>query len=180
MHLKSVRTLCTLYHNDSRGKVRNADMLAEDRRKQVLDLVKGRGFITLTDLAQELGVSESTARRDLDHWQGRGVLQRIHGGAMSAEGGQGLPALEARANAQLAEKRRIAQAAAARMRDGDAILLDGGTTTLEVARLLVGRSLADRHQQPADRQPVRQQPRDGLWSCSAATSIPRPAWRWAR
>ena len=55
--------------------------------------------------------------------------------------GQALPALEDRANSQLAEKRLIAQAAAARIRDGDAVLLDGGTTTLEVARLLVGRPL---------------------------------------
>jgi DeoR family fructose operon transcriptional repressor len=116
-------------------------MLVEDRRNQVLELVKGRGFITLTDLARELGVSESTARRDLDHWQGRGLLKRIHGGAMSAEDGQGLPALEARANTQVAEKRLVAQAAAARVRDGEAILLDGGTTTLELARQLVGRPL---------------------------------------
>ena len=116
-------------------------MLVEDRRKQVLELVKERGFITLTDLAREVGVSESTARRDLDHWQGRGVLKRIHGGAMSAEDGQGLPALEARANTQVAEKRRVAQAAAARVRDGEAILLDGGTTTLELARCLIGRPL---------------------------------------
>jgi DeoR/GlpR family transcriptional regulator of sugar metabolism len=114
-------------------------MLVENRRNQVLELVKGRGFITLTDLARELGVSESTARRDLDHWQGRGALKRIHGGAMSTEDGQGLPALEARANAQVAEKRLIAQTAAARVRDGEAILLDGGTTTLELARLLLGR-----------------------------------------
>jgi DeoR family transcriptional regulator, fructose operon transcriptional repressor len=116
-------------------------MLVEDRRNQVLELVKGRGFITLTDLARELSVSESTARRDLDHWQGRGLLKRIHGGAMSTEDGQALPALEARANTQVAEKRQVAQAAAARVRDGEAILLDGGTTTLELARLLVGRPL---------------------------------------
>jgi DeoR/GlpR family transcriptional regulator of sugar metabolism len=116
-------------------------MLVEDRRKQVLELVKGRGFISLTDLAREVGVSESTARRDLDHWHERGVLKRIHGGAMSAEDGQGLPALEARANTQVAAKRQIAQAAAARVRDGEAVMLDGGTTTLELARALVGRSL---------------------------------------
>jgi DeoR/GlpR family transcriptional regulator of sugar metabolism len=116
-------------------------MLVEDRRKQLLDLVRGRGFITLTDLAQELGVSASTARRDLDHWQGRGVLKRVHGGAMSVEDGQGLPALEARANSQVEEKRRIARTAADRVRDGEAIMLDGGTTTLELARLLVGRPL---------------------------------------
>src|SRR5689334_5733988 len=114
---------------------------AEGRRQQVLDLVKGRGFITLTDLARELGVSESTARRDLDFWQARGLLKRIHGGAVSSEDGQALPALEARAHTQMDEKRRIARAAAARVRDGEAILLDGGTTTLEFAKLLVGRPL---------------------------------------
>src|SRR5690349_22662856 len=52
-----------------------------------------------------------------------------------------LPALEERSASQLDEKKLIARAAAARIQDGDAILLDGGTTTLEVARLLVGRSL---------------------------------------
>ena len=72
--------------------------------------------------------------------------------------------LEERSSSQLEEKRAIARAAAARIHDGDTILLDGGTTTLEVARLLVGRLGADRDQQPADRQPVRRQPgyRPGL------------------
>jgi len=52
-----------------------------------------------------------------------------------------LPALEERASHELDEKRLVAKTAAARIQDGDAILLDGGTTTLEVARLLVGRPL---------------------------------------
>ena len=52
-----------------------------------------------------------------------------------------LPALEERSAMQLAEKQAIAKTAAVRLRDGDTVLFDGGTTTLEVARLLVGRSL---------------------------------------
>src|SRR3974377_2381650 len=60
-------------------------LLVEDRRQQVLELVKARGFIPRADLARELRVSESTVRRDLDHWEGRGLLSRIHGGAMSTE-----------------------------------------------------------------------------------------------
>src|SRR5262245_59627924 len=55
--------------------------------------------------------------------------------------GAALPALEDRSSSQIEEKRLIAKAAAARVQDGDSILLDGGTTTLEVARLLVGRPL---------------------------------------
>jgi DeoR/GlpR family transcriptional regulator of sugar metabolism len=116
-------------------------VLVEERRRQVLDLVKQRGFIPLADLAREMRVSEATVRRDLTYWHTRGVLKRIHGGAMWAEDGSALPALDARLTSQVSEKRRIARAAASRIRNGDALLLDGGTTTLEVARLLVGRPL---------------------------------------
>src|SRR5262249_14676080 len=73
-------------------------------------------------------------------WHQQGLLKRIHGGAMVGDG-SGLPALEERSSSQVSEKQAIARAAAARINDGDALLLDGGTTTLEVARLLVGRSL---------------------------------------
>jgi DeoR/GlpR family transcriptional regulator of sugar metabolism len=97
--------------------------------------------MSLTDLAQEIHASDSTIRRDLDHWHRRGLLKRTHGGAIFVGDGSGMPALEERSASHLEEKRQIAQAAAMRVRDGDALLLDGGTTTLEVARLLVGRPL---------------------------------------
>jgi DeoR/GlpR family transcriptional regulator of sugar metabolism len=105
----------------------------------VLDLVGLRGFISLADLAREIAVSESTIRRDLDYWNQQGVVRRTHGGAVYLGDGVTLPALEDRSARQLDEKRAIAQAVVARIRDEDAILLDGGTTTLEVARLLVDR-----------------------------------------
>ncbi|HWY87340.1 MAG TPA: DeoR/GlpR family DNA-binding transcription regulator, partial [Gemmataceae bacterium] len=113
-------------------------MLVEERRQRVLDLVSERGFVGLTDLAQVMEASESTIRRDLDYWDQRGVIRRTHGGAMFLTD-SALPALEERSSRELEEKRIVAGAAAARIQDGDAILLDGGTTTLEVARLLVGR-----------------------------------------
>jgi DeoR/GlpR family transcriptional regulator of sugar metabolism len=116
-------------------------VLVEQRRQKVLELVKERGFIALADLARTLDFSESTIRRDLDFWDGQGVLKRTHGGAMFTGEQLVMPALEERTSAAISEKAAIAKAAAARVRDGDAILLDGGTTTLEVARLLVGRSL---------------------------------------
>jgi DeoR family fructose operon transcriptional repressor len=127
-------------------------MLVEERRQRVLDLVSKRGFVALPDLARAIQVSESTIRRDLDELQAKGVLRRTHGGAIyigadGANGAQGeandvaLPALEDRAGRELDEKREIAQATAARIEDGDTVLLDGGTTTLEVARLLVGRAV---------------------------------------
>jgi DeoR/GlpR family transcriptional regulator of sugar metabolism len=116
-------------------------VLVEERRQRVLDLVSRRGFVALADLAETVQASESTIRRDLDYWGQQGVLKRTHGGAIYLGDSSALPALEDRTASQVEEKRVIAQAAMARIRDGDAILLDGGTTTLEVARLLVGRSL---------------------------------------
>jgi DeoR/GlpR family transcriptional regulator of sugar metabolism len=116
-------------------------VLVEERRQRVLDLVSERGFMTLNDLATAIEVSESTLRRDLDYWHQQGALRRTHGGAIYVGDGSGLPALEERSSKQLEEKRLIAKTAAERVRDGDTILLDGGTTTLEVARQLVGRSV---------------------------------------
>jgi DeoR/GlpR family transcriptional regulator of sugar metabolism len=116
-------------------------VLVEERRQKILDLVSQRGFVSLADLARELDASQSTIRRDLDYWHQHGLVKRTHRGAIYMADGSALPALEERSASQLEEKREIARAAAERVHDGDAILLDGGTTTLEVARLLVGRSL---------------------------------------
>jgi DeoR/GlpR family transcriptional regulator of sugar metabolism len=116
-------------------------VLAEERRQRVLDLVSRQGCVALAELAQAISVSESTIRRDLDYWHQQGMVKRTHGGAIYLGESVGLPALEERSSRQIEEKKLIAQAAVARVRDGDALLLDGGTTTLEVARLLVGRSL---------------------------------------
>src|SRR4051812_21525787 len=116
---------------------RTRPVLVEERHQQILDLVSRQGFVALADLARAIRVSESTIRRDLDHLNDRGLVRRTRGGAIHTPGDDGsLPALEERSARQIDEKRQIARAAAARISDGDAILLDGGTTTLEVARLL--------------------------------------------
>ncbi len=116
-------------------------MLVEERRQRVLDLVRKRGYVALADLVEAIQTSESTVRRDVEYWHREGVLRKTHGGAVYMGGGQTLPPLEERASSQLEEKRLVAQAAVARIRDGDSVLLDGGTTTLEVARLLMGRAV---------------------------------------
>jgi DeoR/GlpR family transcriptional regulator of sugar metabolism len=116
-------------------------VLVEERRHKVLELVKKDGFVDLTELARVLDCSKSTVRRDLDYWDEQGILKRTHGGAMFT-GGQGeLPALEERLAQAVTEKAQIAQAAASRIGDGSVILLDGGTTTLEVARCLASRAV---------------------------------------
>src|SRR5207237_6630107 len=126
---------------DSLKKLQDLPVLVEQRRQRVLDLVSRKGFVGLAELVRAVRVSESTIRRDLDHLHQQGLLRRTHGGATWQGEDGALPALEERSARQIEEKRQIAKAAAARIHDGDAILLDGGTTTLEVARLLVGRRL---------------------------------------
>jgi DeoR/GlpR family transcriptional regulator of sugar metabolism len=116
-------------------------VLVEERRQKLLELVSQRGFVALADLAAAIDASESTIRRDLEHLHQQGVLKRTHGGAIYLGDGLTLPALEERSESQVEEKRAIGRTAASLVSDGDAILLDGGTTTLEVARLLIGRPL---------------------------------------
>lgn len=116
-------------------------MLAEERRARLLELVRQRGFAALPDLAGELAVSESTVRRDLDFLEEAGTAKRTHGGVFYTGASPKLPHFDERQPAQWDKKRAIAARAAQLIQDGDTLLLDGGTTTYEVARLLVGRPL---------------------------------------
>ncbi len=112
-----------------------------DRRSKLLDLIRVRGFASLDELVRELGVSESTVRRDLDALEEQGSARRTHGGALYAGGMPRLAEFDERQPAHWAAKRAIATKAAEAIGDGETVLLDGGTTTYEVARLLVGRPL---------------------------------------
>src|SRR3954470_19903851 len=116
-------------------------MLAETRRRLLLDLISRQGFATLDELVKSLGVSESTVRRDLEALDLAGSVKRTHGGAVYSEEVRTMPALDARMAPATAEKEAIGRAAAALIEDGETVLLDGGTTTLELARALVGRPL---------------------------------------
>src|SRR3954464_2699847 len=113
-------------------------MLAESRRRQLLDLIVRRGCASLEELVKTLGVSESTVRRDLEALDQAGAIKRTHGGAVCSGEVRGVPAFDERTTTAAAEKRAIGRAEAALLEDGDTVLLDGGTTTLEVARALVG------------------------------------------
>jgi len=116
-------------------------VLADQRRKRILDLVQARGFASLTELTESLEVSESTIRRDLDHLEETGQAKRTHGGVFYAGGAPNLPHFAQRAPQQWEAKRAIAREAVRLIADDDTLLLDGGSTTYEVARLLVGRPL---------------------------------------
>jgi DeoR/GlpR family transcriptional regulator of sugar metabolism len=116
-------------------------MLAEERRNRLLEIVRSHQFASLPQLVESLGVSESTIRRDLESLEEQGMTRRIHGGVLYAGAGVKVPQFESREPAQWDLKKAIARRAAALIDDGDTVLLDGGSTTYEVARLLVGRPL---------------------------------------
>ncbi len=116
-------------------------MLVETRRRQLLELINRRGFATLEDLVATLSVSESTVRRDLEALDQAGAIKRTHGGAVCTAEVRAMPALDDRATAATREKQAIGRVAAGLVDDGETVLLDGGTTTLEVARWLIGRPI---------------------------------------
>lgn len=116
-------------------------MAADDRRDQLLELVRQHGFAALPDLAASLDVSESTVRRDLDALEKMGVAKRTHGGAFYTGPAPNLAHYQQRRTEDKEKKRQIAEVAAGLIEDGDTVLLDGGSTTYELARLLVGRGI---------------------------------------
>ncbi len=116
-------------------------MMAQERRNQLLELVRIRGFASYPELAEALDVSESTVRRDVELLEEQGSASRIHGGVLYAGTSPKLPHFDAQQSARWEQKRAIAQRTVGLIEDGDTILLDGGSTTYEVARLLVGRPI---------------------------------------
>jgi DeoR family fructose operon transcriptional repressor len=115
--------------------------LADDRRSRLLELIRQRGFASLPALAEALAVSESTVRRDLDFLEDSGVAQRTHGGVFYTGPSPKLAHFDQRQALNWDKKRQIAVAASRLIDDNDTILLDGGSTTYELAQLLVGRPL---------------------------------------
>ncbi|MBW3597140.1 MAG: DeoR/GlpR family DNA-binding transcription regulator [Planctomycetes bacterium] len=116
-------------------------MLAEERRSRLLEMVRQRGFASLPDLAGELAVSESTVRRDLDFLEKSGEAKKTYGGVFYTGPSPKLPHFDMRQAAHWEEKRLIGRRAAELIEDGDAVLLDGGSTTYEFAQFLLGRPL---------------------------------------
>ena len=115
--------------------------LADDRRSRLLELIRQRGFASLPALTEALEVSESTVRRDLDFLEESGVAQRTHGGVFYTGPSPKLAHFDQRQALNWDKKRQIAVAASRLIEDNDTILLDGGSTTYELAQLLVGRPL---------------------------------------
>ncbi len=112
-----------------------------DRQRVIVERLRDADLVGVAELAEATGASEMTVRRDLDQLASRGLLRRVHGGAVPASPSGVEPPFAARATTAVAAKRAIAAAAAELIRDGETIVLDSGTTALELARLLRGRPI---------------------------------------
>ncbi len=112
-------------------------MLNQQRKQWLLDQLQTKGQLVAADVAQELGTSEDTIRRDLRELGKQGRVQRVHGGALPASPAVG--SVLARREIASQEKRVLAQAAAALIAPRQVVFLDGGTTALALAQALPAR-----------------------------------------
>lgn len=110
--------------------------LPAERHRRIQELLQERRAARVSTLAELLGVSEVTVRRDLEDLERRGLLERTHGGAILAQRMEREPLYVEAASSHPVEKQRIGAAAARLATEGDTVLLNGGTTTLEVIRHL--------------------------------------------
>ena len=113
-------------------------MLAVERRRLIAENIRTRGVVSVGEMAHALGTTEITLRRDLRSMAREGLLVRTHGGAVLPAALGHEPSYSEKARQAGPEKAAIARLAAQMVQPGDSILLGPGTTTLALARLLVG------------------------------------------
>ena len=111
-------------------------LLPHERHLHILEQARTHSRVEVSALARELDVTSETIRRDLTALEQQGRLRRVHGGAVHIERLGYEPSVTARLERQMAEKKRIARAALDLLPEGGSILLDSGTTTIELARRL--------------------------------------------
>jgi len=109
---------------------------AAERHEAILERARANGRVEVGALADELGVTVETVRRDLTALERLGVVRRVHGGALPVERLTLEPTLATRETKQSEQKHRIAQRAIEEIPRGASVLLDSGTTTVAIAALL--------------------------------------------
>ncbi len=113
-------------------------LLGEERKRKIAQLVESEGRVIVAELVKRFGASEVTIRTDLETLAAAGALVRVHGGAIKVEEPHHDRPLKFKETLHHAEKVRIGRAAAGLIRPGQTIILDSGTTTIEIARQISG------------------------------------------
>ncbi|MCL6633668.1 MAG: DeoR/GlpR family DNA-binding transcription regulator [Alicyclobacillus herbarius] len=112
-------------------------MLNVQRQQEIVDIIREKRSVTVSELAERFAVSDMTIRRDLDLLEKKGIVRKIYGGAVLADyifGGPQEITMDERRVAQTEAKRRIGEFAAGLVDKDDIIILDAGTTTLPLAK----------------------------------------------
>jgi DeoR family transcriptional regulator, fructose operon transcriptional repressor len=117
-------------------------MFADERKMRILAELKEKQSVSVSELAHDLESSESTIRRDLQELEEQGLLKRTHGGAVSNEVASFEPSVQEKDVQNQQEKYMIAKLAANMVRDGETVLLDAGTTTLQIAKAIADRNIS--------------------------------------
>lgn len=124
----------TATRSETSEKGRNR-LKKSERRRQILLELKLRPHVRISDLAQRFNVSTETVRRDFDALADDGLISRAHGGASAPAQGH-YPSLDERVNARIDERERIGRRAAELVGDGETVMIDSGSTTIQMARAL--------------------------------------------
>ncbi|HOE65117.1 MAG TPA: DeoR/GlpR family DNA-binding transcription regulator [Candidatus Hydrogenedentes bacterium] len=109
-------------------------VLIPERWENIIRLVEKQGGATIEEIAQEIGVSPATVRRDLTHIHARGLIERTRGGAAPGRHVRTGPTLAESRKINPVEKERIGRVAASLVKPNDLVVFDGGFTTCQVAR----------------------------------------------
>lgn len=113
-------------------------MIPAERHNRILELIETQHAVSVSQLCEVLDVSEMTIRRDLRLLSSKGLLARVHGGAITRQGRSYEPSYRNRITKNVRQKEIIGRTAAKLVNKGDSITLDVGTTTLELAKALDG------------------------------------------
>ncbi len=113
-------------------------MLPQQRREKILDLIREDGHAKVQQLSNIFKVTEVTIRQDLEKLENEGFIEREHGGAYLKNIGLNVKNIVLQNQENLPEKAAIAKKALELINDGDTIILDSGSTTTEIAKLING------------------------------------------
>jgi DeoR family transcriptional regulator, aga operon transcriptional repressor len=122
---------------ENAGSPEQGQLLIDERRQHILSLIQSHGRVLVGELSRSLGISQITIRKDLEHLQGKGLVQRTHGGALRIQSSALFdPTLQEKQKQHSREKQRIAAAAVKMVEEGQCVMLDSGTTTTVIAHAL--------------------------------------------
>ncbi|MCI6549293.1 MAG: DeoR/GlpR family DNA-binding transcription regulator [Prevotella sp.] len=113
-------------------------MFAAQRREKILELIREDGHAKVQELSRLFKVTEVTIRQDLEKLEEQGLIKREHGGAILSDAGTNVRNFSLANQTNIEAKRAIAREAVKFISDGDTIILDSGSTTTELARLITG------------------------------------------